>query len=118
MRLLLASLLGALLAPPPSPEALAAFVQRDIAVAMRDGVKLGADVLRPAEAGRFPTLVYRTPYGRKHAEGNDVVQAALKRGYAVMLVDVRGRYGSEGVFVPYVNEGTHKGCPYQTSSPP
>lgn len=102
---LLAALLGAVLAAVPSREAPAAFVQRDVAVPMRDGVKLGADVLRPAEAGRFPTLVYRTPYGRKHAEGNDVVHAALARGYAVALVDVRGRYGSEGVFVPYVNEG-------------
>ena len=102
---LLAALLGAVLAAAPSPRAPAAFVQRDVAVTMRDGVKLGADVLRPAEAGRFPTLVYRTPYGREHAEGNDVVQKALVRGYAVMLVDVRGRYGSEGVFVPYVNEG-------------
>ncbi len=87
------------------PGAPPSFAERGVAVPMRDGVKLGADVFRPAEAGRFPTLVYRTPYGRKHAEGNDVVQAALKRGYAVVLVDVRGRYGSEGVFVPYVNEG-------------
>ena len=29
----------------------------------------------------------------------------MKRGYAVVLVDVRGRYGSEGAFVPYANEG-------------
>ena len=102
---LAAALLAALLAAAPAPEAAAPHVQRDVAVAMRDGVKLAADVFRPAETGRFPTLVYRTPYGRRHAEGNDVVRAALKRGYAVVLVDVRGRYGSEGAFVPYANEG-------------
>ena len=81
------------------------FVERGVAVPMRDGVRLRADVLRPATEGRFPTLVYRTPYGRKHAEGNDVVRKALGRGYAVVLQDVRGRYGSDGAFVPYVSEG-------------
>ena len=98
-------LLAALLAAAPGPGAESPVVERGVAIPMRDGVRLQADVLRPSGAGRFPTLVYRTPYGRKHAEGNDVVRAALGRGYAVVLVDVRGRYGSGGAFVPYVNEG-------------
>ncbi len=72
---------------------------------MRDGVCLRADVLRPAEEGRFPTLVYRTPYGRRRMEEDAVVRRAAERGYAVVLQDVRGRYGSEGEFVPYVHEG-------------
>jgi putative CocE/NonD family hydrolase len=72
---------------------------------MRDGVRLSADVLRPAAEGRFPTLVYRTPYNRKRAEENEVVRAAVARGYAVVLQDVRGRYDSEGLFTPYVHEG-------------
>jgi hypothetical protein len=104
LRLVL-SLVGALLAAAPAAGVEPAVVERDVAVPMRDGVRLKADVHRPPGSGRFPTLVYRTPYGRKHAEGNDVVKAALGRGYAVVLEDVRGRYGSEGVFVPYVNEG-------------
>src|SRR5262245_58158256 len=88
-----------------APEAPAASVERDVAVPMRDGVKLQADVLRPAGAGPFPTLVYRTPYDRKRAEDDAVVAGALARGYAVVLQDVRGRYGSQGEFVPYMNEG-------------
>jgi hypothetical protein len=72
---------------------------------MRDGVRLEADVWRPAEAGRFPTLVYRTPYDRKRSADSSLVRAALARGYAVVLQDVRGRYGSAGVFLPYVHEG-------------
>ena len=51
---------------------------RDVSIPMRDGVTLKADLFRPAAEGRFPTLVYRTPYGRKHAEGNGVVHAAAK----------------------------------------
>jgi len=35
---------------------------------MRDGVVLRADVLRPTDAGKFPTLVYRTPYGKDAAQ--------------------------------------------------
>jgi len=104
LRLVL-SLSFALLAAAPAAGEQPAFSESDVAVPMRDGVFLQADVHHPSGSGRFPTLVYRTPYGRKHAEGNDVVRAALARGYAVLLEDVRGRYGSEGVFVPYANEG-------------
>src|SRR5262249_25704302 len=89
------------LAQPGSPP----FAERDVAVPMRDGVKLQADVLRPSATGRFPTLVYRTPYDRKRSEENEAVTEALSRGYAVVLEDVRGRYGSQGDFVPYANEG-------------
>ncbi|PYQ07510.1 MAG: hypothetical protein DMF82_03735 [Acidobacteria bacterium] len=86
--------------------ASAPVVERDVAVPMRDGVVLRADVWRPAPAGRFPVLVYRTPYDRRRAqrEGSLVAHAA-ERGYAVVVQDVRGRYGSDGEFEPYRNEG-------------
>jgi putative CocE/NonD family hydrolase len=81
-------------------------VDRDVSVRMRDGVSLRADVLRPAASGKFPTLVYRTPYGRRRAtEDYTTVKAAVARGYAVVCQDVRGRYGSEGEFVPYRHDG-------------
>ncbi len=45
-------------------------VEKDVAVPMRDGVILRADVLRPRGEGAFPVLVYRTPYGKElGAEG-------------------------------------------------
>ncbi|HEY1434254.1 MAG TPA: CocE/NonD family hydrolase, partial [Thermoanaerobaculia bacterium] len=100
-----ACVLAALAVAAGAASAGTPFIERDLVIPMRDGVRLQADVERPAEAGRFPTLVYRTPYGRKHAEGNGVVRKALERGYAVLLVDVRGRYGSGGEFVPYLHEG-------------
>lgn len=40
-------------------------VIKDVAVPMRDGVVLRADVVLPNATGRFPTLVYRTPYGKQ-----------------------------------------------------
>jgi len=85
---------------------MAPLLDRDVAVPMRDGVVLGADVFKPQGDGRFPTLVYRTPYDRKHApEDYTTVRAAVDRGYAVVVQDVRGRYGSAGEFEPYRNEG-------------
>jgi putative CocE/NonD family hydrolase len=73
---------------------------------MRDGVVLRADVLRPTENGRFPVLVYRTPYGKDAAQREyTTFKHAVDRGYAVVVQDVRGRFQSEGEFRPYENEG-------------
>jgi predicted acyl esterase len=37
----------------------------DVAVPMRDGVELLADVLRPATPGRYPVLIAASPYPRQ-----------------------------------------------------
>ncbi len=101
--LLVAGLVGAV-----EPLAAQDSVRVDTAVAvpMRDGVVLRADVWRPAAGDRFPVLVYRTPYGRGDAaSASGITRAAVARGYAVVLEDVRGRYGSGGEFEPYRHEG-------------
>ena len=84
----------------------ATVTDQNVAVAMRDGVVLRADVLRPKAGGLFPVLVYRTPYG-KHTALKDYTtfRHAVDRGYAVVVQDVRGRYASDGEFRPYQNEG-------------
>jgi predicted acyl esterase len=80
--------------------------ERDVPVPMRDGVVLRADVWRPAVAGRYPTLVYRTPYGKHQATAAFATATkAVNRGYAVVMQDVRGRYASDGEFLPYQQEG-------------
>jgi putative CocE/NonD family hydrolase len=80
-------------------------VERDVAVPMRDGVVLRADVYRPAGAGPFPVLVERTPYG-KHGMKPD---AYVKAGYIVVAQDARGRYASDGKFESFYRENTHDG---------
>jgi putative CocE/NonD family hydrolase len=81
-------------------------MEKDVTVAMRDGVVLRADVLRPRPEGRFPVLVYRTPYGKEFALKEYMTfRHAVERGYAVVVQDVRGRYASGGEFRPYENEG-------------
>jgi hypothetical protein len=66
---------------------------------------LRADVYRPPGGGRFPVLIHRTPYSRIESPQDPIVLAAVGRGYVVVLQDVRGRYGSAGVFEPYRQEG-------------
>jgi hypothetical protein len=86
--------------------AAAAGSETPASIPMRDGIVLRADLLLPAGKGPFPVLVYRTPYGEKNAlKEYTTFESARARGYAVVVQDVRGRYGSDGVFVPYQNEG-------------
>jgi putative CocE/NonD family hydrolase len=83
------------------------FVERNIAVMMRDGVVLRADVRRPAETGEYPVLIFRTPYGKSEGDPDNekTFNEAVKRGYAMVIQDVRGRFESEGEFFAYRNEG-------------
>jgi putative CocE/NonD family hydrolase len=93
-----------LLAAAPDPGGPC--VDRDVAIPMRDGVRLRAEIMRPSAAGRFPTLVYRTPYDRTAAPRESTLfRLAVERGYAIVVEDVRGRFGSEGEFDPYRHEG-------------
>jgi len=81
-------------------------LEKNVPVPMRDGVVLRADVIRPAEGGKFPVLLYRTPYGKEDEQREyTTFKHAAERGYAVVIQDVRGRYQSDGDFRPYENEG-------------
>ncbi len=77
-------------------------LERGVAVRMRDGVTLRADVYRPKAAGKFPVLLQRTPYNKDNAMPTGIDGAA--RGYVVVVEDVRGRYTSEGQWYPFKNE--------------
>jgi putative CocE/NonD family hydrolase len=76
--------------------------ERDVAVSMRDGVKLRADIYRPEAPGKFPVLLQRTPYNKYR--GVEFGLKAAARGYVVIFEDVRGRYASEGEWSPFGNE--------------
>jgi putative CocE/NonD family hydrolase len=76
-------------------------IERHLAVAMRDGVKLYADLYRPAREGKFPVLVVRTPYGVQRDGIHQNMIRFAQNGYAVVVQDVRGRYESEGTWDPF-----------------
>lgn len=80
-------------------------LREEVMIPMRDNVKLGAIVYRPEQLGKFPVLVYRTPYGVDDYDSYaEFPLKAAKQGYVVFLVDVRGRLRSEGDFEAYRNE--------------
>src|SRR5947209_43630 len=90
----------------PQPPTSDFSLEQNVAIPMRDGVLLRADVLRPKGEGPFSVLVYRTPYGKHFAQKEyTIFHRAVQRGYAVVIEDVRGRYASGGEFRPYENEG-------------
>ncbi|HEY1503654.1 MAG TPA: CocE/NonD family hydrolase [Stellaceae bacterium] len=96
--------------------------ERDVVVPMRDGMKLSANVFRPADGKRVPVLMSVTPYGKDKLPdriGNFFMWLAgvrfgdinisrytgfeapdpfywVRAGYAVMQADVRGMHKSEG----------------------
>ena len=39
-------------------------IERDIAVPMRDGARLFANLFRPLAVGRYPVIMSVTPYGK------------------------------------------------------
>ena len=83
-------------------------IEKNVAMAMRDGTTLKGDLYRPAADGEYPVLLQRTPYNKElwpiTAMTLDPVRAA-EAGFAVIIQDVRARWASEGtVFFPYRDE--------------
>jgi uncharacterized protein len=83
-------------------------VEKDVMVAMRDGVELATDAWIPSVTPA-PALLVRLPYGK------DLPQllayglmpnifALVEAGYAVVYQDCRGTHRSGGEFVPMLNE--------------
>jgi putative CocE/NonD family hydrolase len=89
------------------------YIERDVMITMRDGVKLETVILIPRGAHRAPILLSRTPYGAEARiashpsahlselmDSNDVADdAILNGGYIRVMQDVRGKHGSEGDYV-------------------
>ena len=77
-----------------------AIVERNVMAPMRDGVRLATDILRPRAEGAYPVVLSRTPYNKKLRPS----AGAIRRGYAIVVQDVRGRYASEGEFDAFFQE--------------
>ena len=75
---------------------------RDIAVTMRDGTILRADIYRPKADGKFPVLITRTPYDKQ--DERETCAIAAENGYVAIAQDVRGRYESDGEWYPFKYE--------------
>ncbi len=73
---------------------------------MRDGVILRADLTLPAGCDRAPVILIRQPYGRATPAMmlDQTASFWARKGYACVVQDVRGKFSSDGVFEPVVNE--------------
>ncbi len=69
---------------------------KNVKIPMSDGINLCADITRPKGNGRFPTLIIMHPYGRFifMLPAHNLAQ----QGFAVVHVDERGRFDSDGNF--------------------
>lgn len=76
-------------------------IDTNVPVPMRDGVTLRADVYRPAVSGRYPVLLQRTPYDKHGSQNMLDPLRAVRAGYVVVVQDCRGRFASDGEFVPF-----------------
>ena len=95
----------------------------DVMIPMRDGVKLHAVILKPADiAGPLPILLTRTPYG---VDGTTCASFFYQRpelaraGYIYVAEDIRGRFKSQGRLVmmrPLADHGNGKAIDESTDA--
>jgi putative CocE/NonD family hydrolase len=81
-----------------------AIVERKLMIPMRDGKRIATDVYRPKDTSKkYPTIFSRTPYNFNFWDVRNGIPRdlsteldAVKRGYALVMMNERGRFFSEG----------------------
>ncbi|NNC62694.1 MAG: CocE/NonD family hydrolase [Flavobacteriaceae bacterium] len=80
-----------------------AIIDQKVMVPMRDGIRLATDIYRPKGNQKVPIIFSRTPYnfnswgdGEQRTRTAARALEAVKRGYAYVVQNERGRYFSEG----------------------
>jgi len=81
-----------------------AIVERKLMIPMRDGTRIATDVYRPKDTSKkYPAIFVRTPYNFNYWDVRNGVPRdltneleAVKRGYAFVEMNERGRFFSEG----------------------
>ena len=101
-RMTVASRIVGLLAKLPPPATGNVAVERDMATKMTDGVVLLADRWYPVGYDLPPTVLMRSPYGRKQV--GVVGRIFAERGYQCVIQSCRGTFGSAGEWLPFRNE--------------
>ena len=80
-----------------------AIIDQKVMMPMGDGVRLATDIYRPKTDGAVPVIFSRTPYnfntyrnGQISNRTLNTAYEAVKRGYAYVVQNERGRFFSEG----------------------
>ncbi len=87
----------------PRPQTTAVAVERDLTAKMPDGATLLADRWYPTkDPGSRPTVLIRTPYGRRTM--GPLGRLYAERGYQTVIQSCRATFGSEGEWEPLRHE--------------
>ena len=78
-------------------------VERDVSIPMDDGAQLLADVYHPGGAEPAPSVLMRSPYGRR-SFGGLFGEIHARRGFRLIVQSCRGTFGSGGSFRPQFDE--------------
>lgn len=100
---LLAVFSAIFIAVPDSTCVCAEVTLETVLVPMRDGVQLATDIYRDTTINSGPVVLMRTPYNKNH--GKVAAERFAAAGYIAIVQDNRGKFASEGTFIPYNNEG-------------
>lgn len=80
-----------------------AIVDQKVMMPMRDGIRLSTDIFRPKTDQPVPVILSKTPYnfnswgdGEMRTRTYQTAMDYVKRGYAYVVQNERGRYFSEG----------------------
>jgi putative CocE/NonD family hydrolase len=80
-----------------------AVIDQKVMMPMRDGIRLSTDIFRPKGNQKVPVIFSKTPYnfnswrdGEMSTRTYQSALQAVKRGYAYVVQNERGRYFSEG----------------------
>ncbi|RAJ11066.1 hypothetical protein LX64_00673 [Chitinophaga skermanii] len=80
-------------------------IQRDVRIPLRDGTKLSAILVLPKGASpKLPTILRVNCYPVNEGFEVNATKIAANKGYASLTVYNRGKYKSEGVFLPFEND--------------
>ncbi len=88
--------------PPPTHRV--ARVEHDVPVPAADGARLLTDIWSPGGDDRAPTVLVRSPYGRRSVWGEICGGVFARRGFRALVQSCRGTFGSGGAFNPQFNE--------------
>jgi len=92
-----------------------AIVDQKVMMPMHDGIRLATDIFRPVTDEPVPVIFVKTPYnfnswgnGEMRTRTYQSAYEAVKRGYAYVIQNERGRYFSEGewdILGPPITDG-------------
>jgi len=89
------------------PSEYSVTVQRHAVMKTSDNIELAADIFRPNDLGKTPTILVRIPFSKTLAnqiQAEAVARFWASRGYTAVIQGTRGRYESGGHYYPLINE--------------